>query len=144
MKNLPRILLVEDNEGDAELVIEALENSTVKSEIMVIDDGELALQYLSRGGKFENEQLPDLILLDVNLPKIDGKEILQYVKNDEILKKIPVIMLTTSSLQTDIDFAYNNHVNCYIVKSGNLAEFNKTISLLEKFWVHTVTYANII
>jgi chemotaxis family two-component system response regulator Rcp1 len=142
MKDLPKILLVEDNEGDAVLVFEALQNAEVKAQLVVVDDGEEAIQYLSRDGKYKGESLPDLILLDLNLPKVDGKGVLVFVKTNHELRRIPVVMLTTSSLQTDIDFAYDNHVNCYIVKSGNLTEFYKIIHSLEHFWVNTVTYAN--
>lgn len=134
--------MVEDNEGDAELVIEAFGNRGSQCDIIVIDDGEEALRYLSGDGKFKDEDLPDLILLDINLPKIDGKEILVFIKNSEPIKHIPVVMLTTSSLQSDINFAYKNHANCYIVKSGNLAEFNTIMEALEIFWMTSVTYAN--
>ena len=142
MKNLPRILLVEDNDGDAELTIEALENNALKTDIIVIDNGEDAMKFLKHEGKYLNETLPDLILLDLNLPKIDGREVLHFVKNNSALKRIPVVMLTTSSLQSDIDYSYNNHANCYIVKAGNLAEFNASINSLERFWIHCVTYPN--
>lgn len=143
MKNIFKILLVEDNEGDAELTIEALQDLAVKSQIEVINDGEQAISYLSNAGRLKDRKLPDLILLDLNLPKVDGKEVLLFVKNSEALKKIPVVVLTTSSLESDIAFAYNNHANCYMVKSGNLMEFNKAISALEAFWINSVTYANI-
>ena len=137
-----KILLVEDNEGDAELVIEALGNNGSRCDILVIDDGEEAIRFLSGEGRYANEALPDLILLDVNLPKIDGKEVLLFVKSNENLKQIPVVMLTTSSLQSDVDFAYKNHANCYLVKSGNLTEFYRTMESLENFWINSVTYAN--
>lgn len=142
MKNLPKILLVEDNDGDAELTIQALESNRVKSEIMVINNGEEALRYLNLEGKYFGQSLPDLILLDLNLPKVDGREVLHFLKNKDGLKKIPVVMLTTSSSQADINYSYNNHANCYIVKSGTLSEFNKAISSLERFWIQCVTYPN--
>ncbi|MDB5223074.1 MAG: response regulator receiver protein [Chitinophagaceae bacterium] len=141
MKNEPRILLlVEDNEGDAELTIEALKNNDIRSEIKVIKNGEEALQFLKLEGDYAHETLPDLILLDINLPKIDGKEVLHFVKNDEVLKKIPVVILTTSSLQKDIAYSYNNHANCYIVKPGNLKDFTTAINSIERFWIQCVTY----
>ena len=140
MGQLAKILLIEDNEGDAELTIEALENKIIKSNIKVIDNGEDALNYLKLEGKYQGEDLPDLILLDLNLPKVDGREILYFIKNTHDLKKIPVVMLTTSSLQSDIEYAYNNHANCYVVKSGNLSEFNESINSLERFWINSVTY----
>lgn len=136
MKHDPRILLIEDNEGDAELTIEALKHNAISSEIKVINNGEDALKFL----KLESEKLPDLILLDLNLPKVDGKEVLHFVKNDDALKGIPVVMLTTSSLQKDITYSYNNNANCYIVKPGNLKDFMTTINSIERFWINCVTY----
>lgn len=140
MKHEPKILLIEDNEGDAELTIEALKTNAISSQIKVIDNGKDALQFLKAEGEYSEEILPDLILLDINLPKVDGKEVLHFVKNDEHLKKIPVVMLTTSSLQKDIDYAYNNHANCYIVKPGNLKDFMWAVKSIENFWINCVTY----
>ena len=140
MKNEPKILIVEDNEGDAELIIEALQINSIKSEVKVINNGEEALHFLKHEGEYLDERLPDLILLDVNLPKVDGKEVLLFVKNDSELKRIPVVMLTTSSLQKDIAYSYDNHANCYIVKPGNLKEFIAAINSIEKFWTQCVTY----
>jgi CheY-like chemotaxis protein len=138
MRKDVRLLLIEDNEGDAELTIEALKSHTDRLEIIVINNGEDAIEYL----KSDDEELPQFILLDINLPKIDGKEVLHYIKNDDSLKKIPVVMLTTSSLQKDISYAYSNSVNCYIVKPGNLKDFINTINAIEKFWINCVTYPN--
>jgi CheY-like chemotaxis protein len=136
MKKHVKILLIEDNEGDAELIIEALKSHTVTLEIMVINNGDDALDYL----KACEKTLPDLVLLDINLPKMDGKEVLHFIKNDDGLKKIPVIMLTSSSLQKDINYSYNNHANCYIVKSSNLKDLVAYINSIEKFWINCVTY----
>lgn len=140
MKTNPKILLVEDNEGDAELIIEALQTHSVMPQIQVINNGEDALHFLRHIGAYLDETLPDLILLDVNLPKVDGKEVLHYVKNDIELKRIPVVMLTTSSLQKDIAYSYDNHANCYIVKPGTLNEFMLAINSIERFWTKCVTY----
>jgi len=137
MKNKKNnILLIEDNEGDVELILEALNSHSTRLEISVIDNGEDALLSL----KCKDRILPDLILLDINLPKVDGREVLHFVKNDEELKKIPVVMLTSSSLQKDIEYSYNNYANCYIVKPGNLADFINTIKSIETFWINCVTY----
>lgn len=136
MKKDAKILLIEDNEGDAELTKEALKKHSEYLEITVITNGEEAIQYL----KLNHEILPQLVFLDINLPKVDGKEVLHFIKNNDKLKKIPVVMLTSSALQNDINYAYNNHVNCYIVKSGNLKDFMDTINSIERFWMHCVTY----
>ena len=136
MKEKINILLIEDNEGDAELILEAFSSSSNSLNISVIDNGEDALLSL----KCKEGILPDLILLDINLPKIDGREVLHFVKNDDELKKIPVVMLTTSNLQKDIEYSYNNYANCYIVKPGNLPDFITTIKSIEKFWLNCVTY----
>src|SRR5665647_2037632 len=137
MKNKKiNILLIEDNEGDVELILEAFNSHSTMLEISVIDNGEDALLSL----KCKEGILPDLILLDINLPKVDGREVLHFVKNDDELKKIPVVMLTSSSLQKDIEYSYNNYANCYIVKPGNLADFINIIKSIETFWINCVTY----
>ena len=136
MKKKINILLIEDNEGDAELILEAFSSSSNSLNISVIDNGEDALLSL----KCKEGILPDLILLDINLPKVDGREVLHFVKNDDELKKIPVVMLSTSSLQKDIDYSYSNDANCYIVKPGNLNDFINIIKSIEKFWINCVTY----
>src|SRR6185437_10390978 len=136
MKKKVIILIIEDNEGDVELILEAFSSHSARLEISVIDNGEDALLSL----KCKEAILPDLILLDINLPKIDGREVLHFVKNDDELKKIPVVMLTTSNLQKDIEYSYNNYANCYIVKPGNLPDFITTIKSIEKFWLNCVTY----
>ncbi|KAA9040855.1 response regulator [Ginsengibacter hankyongi] len=136
MKKKINILLIEDNEGDVELIKEAFSSDAARLEISVIDNGEDALLSL----KSKDRVLPDLILLDINLPKVDGREVLHFVKNDDGLKKIPVVMLTTSSLQKDIEYSYNNYANCYIVKPGNLPDFIRTLKSIERFWLNCVTY----
>jgi chemotaxis family two-component system response regulator Rcp1 len=132
------ILLVEDNEGDIVLTMEALEEVRIKNEVSVLRDGAAALDYLFDLAKNNVEELPDLILLDINLPKIDGKEVLYQVKSNEILKKIPVVMLTTSSSEMDVDESYKYHANCYIVKPVDLNKFFSIVKAIENFWVSIV------
>ena len=140
MDEPPKILLIEDNEGDAELTIEALKNNELKAEINVITNGEEALRFLKLEGSDPDSRLPDLILLDINLPKVDGKEVLSFVKSDDNLKAIPVVMLTSSALEKDITYSYEHHANCYVVKPGNLKEFINIINSVVRFWIKCVTY----
>src|SRR5678816_1415829 len=116
MTKAVHILLVEDNEGDIVLTLEALKEARIHNNVDVIRDGEKAMEFLKKEGEFGNAKTPDLILLDINLPKIDGKEVLASIKNDEVLKIIPVVMLTTSDSEKDIIESYNSHANCYITK----------------------------
>lgn len=132
------ILLVEDNEGDVFLVTEALEEGKVINKISVTRDGKEAMDFLDKKGKYENEQLPDLILLDINLPKKNGHEVLEYIKEKDELKQIPVIMLTTSSSEKDILLSYKNHANCFITKPVDVDHFLKVIYSIENFWVNIV------
>lgn len=132
------ILLVEDNEGDIVLTLEALKEAKLKNKISVVRDGEEALQFLYREGKYVNEALPQLVLLDINLPKMDGKEVLNRIKNDPELKKIIVVILTTSSSEKDIMESYNNHANCYITKPVDLEKFIEVIHSIEGFWISIV------
>ncbi|MEO5561883.1 MAG: response regulator [Chitinophagaceae bacterium] len=132
------ILLVEDNEGDVVLAREALKEARIKNMITVITDGEKALEYLFCKENFKNSRLPDLILLDMNLPKVNGMEVLAKIKADEMLKIIPVVMLTTSTSEQDVKDAYRNYVNCYINKPINLEEFINVIKNIENFWLNTV------
>lgn len=129
------ILLVEDNEGDIVLAREALEEARIKNRITVITDGEKALEYLFYK---DNNRKPDLILLDMNLPKVNGLEVLAKIKADEALKIIPVVMLTTSTSEQDVLDAYRNYVNCYINKPIDLEEFIVVIKNIESFWLNTV------
>jgi DNA-binding response OmpR family regulator len=140
MQKRLKVLLVEDNIGDVELIIEAFHDNNVNSEIKVANNGEEAMIYLNSLEKGASESRPNLILLDINLPRMDGKEVLHHIKTNDKLKMIPVVMLTTSSLQNDILYAYNNQANCYIVKPTNLKEFINTIRALETFWLDCVTY----
>lgn len=132
------ILLVEDNEGDVILTLEALKQAKLRNKISVVRDGEQALSFLYKEGKYQSEESPHLILLDINLPKVDGKEVLARIKNDPDLKKIPVVILTTSSSEKDILEAYNNHANCYVTKPVDLNKFIDVIHTVEDFWISIV------
>tara|TARA_R110002072_G_scaffold251053_1_gene409867 strand:- start:328 stop:756 length:429 start_codon:yes stop_codon:yes gene_type:complete len=133
------ILLVEDNEGDILLTIDAFEESKIKSKISIARNGQEALDFLYKKQKFENAERPDLILLDINMPIFNGHEVLEKIKKDPNLKKIPVIMLTTSSNQNDIDKAYENHVNSYITKPIEINDFLDAILKIEEFWLQIST-----
>jgi two-component system, chemotaxis family, response regulator Rcp1 len=133
-----RILLVEDNEGDIVLTMEALKEARVHNTVDVVRDGEQAMQYLYKEGNYTNAQTPDIIFLDINLPKIDGTEILAQIKNDEVLKVIPVIMLTTSDAERDIMTSYYNHANCYITKPVDMDKFMDVIQTIKSFWISIV------
>ena|SRR5487761_2220266 len=132
------ILLVEDNEGDIILTLEALNVVGAGNEVIVARNGEEALAYLFRQDQFVNAATPNLILLDINLPKMNGLELLKKIKNDELLKIIPVIMLTTSNSRYDILDAYNSHANCYITKSSGLENFIEIVKLIKSFWLGIV------
>ncbi|TVP53169.1 MAG: response regulator [Mongoliibacter sp.] len=136
------ILLVEDNEGDIILTLDAFEESKIKTDISVAKNGQEALDFLYKRGEFENAEKPDLILLDINMPIFNGHEVLKQIKQDPNLKKIPVIMLTTSSSQKDIDTAYENHSNSYVKKPIDMDEFLKAILKIEEFWLQLSTLAD--
>lgn len=132
------ILLVEDNEGDIVLTIEALKEAKMSNKIDVVKDGEIALQFLKKEGPFSNSITPDLILLDINLPKVDGKEVLMEIKNHETLKVIPVVMLTTSDSEVDVLESYHNHANCYITKPVEFQKFLDVVHRIKNFWISIV------
>lgn len=131
------ILLVEDNPGDRELAREALAQSKIKNNLTIVVDGEEALAYLQQGPANKNIR-PDLILLDLNLPKIDGREVLAEIKKDSSLKTIPVVILTTSQNEIDILESYNLQANCYITKPIDFKQFLKVIQSIENFWLTIV------
>jgi CheY-like chemotaxis protein len=135
---LTHILLVEDNEGDILLTRDALENAKINVTLSVVKDGKEAMDFLNREGAYKDVCVPDMLLLDINLPKKNGHEVLQYVKGKENLKHIPVIMLTTSSSKADIDLSYQHHANCFITKSGDSNIFMEVIGKLEEFWISIV------
>lgn len=138
---LAHILLVEDNEGDIVLTLDAFEESKFQTEVSVARNGQEALDFLKKQDKFSDAKKPDLILLDINIPIFSGHEVLEEIKKDEILKKIPVIMLTTSSNQKDIDKAYTNYCNSYIQKPLDMDEFVKAVLKIEEFWLQLTMLA---
>lgn len=132
------ILLVEDNPGDVRLAREALKENKVENNLHIVEDGVSAMEFLRKQGKYQNAARPDLILLDLNLPKKDGREVLAEIKADNDLKRIPVVMLTISKAEEDILRAYNLHVNCYITKPIDLDQFIKVVRSVEDFWLTIV------
>jgi chemotaxis family two-component system response regulator Rcp1 len=132
------ILLIEDNAGDARLAKEALRDAKVKNNLTWVPDGVDALSYLRREGKYEKAPRPDLILLDLNLPRKDGREVLSEIKADEKYKCIPVVILTTSSAEEDVLKAYHLNANCYISKPVDLDQFIKVVKTIEDFWLTIV------
>jgi CheY-like chemotaxis protein len=132
------ILLVEDNEGDILLTTEALENAKLMTNLSVVKDGKEAIDFLTKEGKYPDARQPDMLLLDVNLPKRNGHQVLKFIKQSEILKHIPVIMLTTSSSASDINQAYQNYVNCYITKPIDAHSFLDVVATIENFWISIV------
>ena len=136
---LIKILLVEDNNGDILLTKEALAGAKIKYVLEVRKDGEAAISYLRDAADGSPGSLPDIILLDVNLPKRNGHEVLVSIKEEESLKHIPVIMLTTSSAPLDIEKAYQEHVNCYIVKPVDATRFVEVVNSIEGFWFGIVS-----
>lgn len=132
------ILLVEDNPGDVDLTREALENTKMHNNLHVAVDGEEAMAFLRKKGKYKNTPYPDIIMLDLNMPKKDGREVLAEIKADEYLRKIPVVILTTSSAEEDVLKAYNLHANCYITKPIDLNQFLKVVKSIEDFWLSIV------
>ena len=136
----PTVLIIEDNEGDIELIKEAFINPAIKKHIKICTNGEEAINFLKITETASDENKPNLILMDINLPKIDGKEVLNFIKGNAKLKMIPVVMLTSSRLAKDIYYAYENHANSYIVKPSNLKDFTEVIRCIEMFWINCVTY----
>jgi CheY-like chemotaxis protein len=131
------ILLVEDNEGDILLTTEAFEESKIVNKINAIRDGKSAINFFE--GITDKDEIPHMVLLDINLPRVSGHEVLTYIKNNEKYKAIPVIMLTTSSADKDILQCYKNHVNCYITKPIDVSDFMKAITKIEDFWINIVS-----
>lgn len=138
MNKKVRILLIEDNEGDIILTLEALREARIDNEIDVVRDGEQAMQFLNKEYPFNDAETPDLVLLDINLPRIDGKEVLVRIKTDPVLKVIPVVMLTTSDSEKDILEAYTNHANCYITKPVGFRNFMDVVMTIKEFWISIV------
>lgn len=136
------ILLVEDNPADVRLTIEALKEAKLKNTIHVAEDGEEALCYLYQKPPYEQSKRPDLILLDLNLPKVNGQEVLATIKTDKDLKSIPVVILTTSQEEEDIIKSYNLHANCYISKPVDMSQFIEVVSSIKDFWFTIVKLPN--
>ena len=136
------ILLVEDNAGDVRLTQEVLKGSKVRNNLIVANNGQEALNCLHRTGKYSKTARPDLILLDLNLPVMDGREVLEKIKVDLELKRIPVVILTTSKAEEDIIRTYNLHANCYVTKPVDLEQFVKVVKSLEDFWLAIVKLPN--
>ncbi len=132
------ILLVEDNPGDADLAREALEGGKISNQLFVVGDGEAALDFLNQSGGYAEMPRPDLILLDLNLPRKDGREVLADIKAHKDLKRIPVVILTTSQSEEDVLKSYNLHANCYITKPIDLSQFIKVVRSIEDFWLSIV------
>lgn len=132
--NFANILLVEDNPGDALLVEEALNNNKIMANLFIVEDGVEAMAYLKREGNYSDAVRPDLILLDLNLPRKNGREVLEEIKSTDGLKRIPVVILTTSSDEVDILRTYDLHANAYVTKPVDLSQFIKIIHELKDFW----------
>jgi two-component system, chemotaxis family, response regulator Rcp1 len=138
MGNAIELLLVEDSEPDVRLTQEALHEAKVKNRLWVVDDGVEALAFLRRQGQYAEMPRPDLILLDLNLPRKDGRQVLLEIKNDETLKRIPVVILTTSKNEEDVLRAYDLHANCYITKPVDFNRFMEVVKSIENFWLTVV------
>jgi CheY-like chemotaxis protein len=132
------ILLVEDNPGDVRLTREALKEGKIRNNLNVVGDGVEALRYLRREGQYAESTRPDLILLDLNLPKMDGREVLEAVKADPSLRLIPIVVLTSSAAEQDIVRAYDLHANCYVSKPVDLDQFIHVVKSIEDFWFSIV------
>jgi two-component system, chemotaxis family, response regulator Rcp1 len=132
------ILLVEDNPGDVRLTEEVLREAKIASKLSTVRDGEEALAFVRREGPHTGAPRPDLILLDLNLPRKDGREVLNELKSDDELRRIPVIVLTTSLAEPDIRMSYDLHANCYIHKPIDFEEFSTAIHSIQQFWLMTV------
>jgi two-component system, chemotaxis family, response regulator Rcp1 len=132
------ILLVEDNPGDVRLTVEALRGAKVANELHVVGDGEEAIEFLRQQGRHVDAPRPDIVLLDLNLPRLDGRDVLADIKTDPDLAKIPIIVLTSSTAERDIQQAYELHANCYISKPVDFTEFIHAVRSLEGFWLKIV------
>jgi len=138
------ILLVEDNPGDVRLTVEGLKESKVRNNLHVARDGVEAMEFLRRTGRYGGAVRPDLILLDLNLPRMDGREVLAEVKSDAKLKTIPVVVLTTSRAEQDVLRSYELQANCYITKPVDLEQFIAVVKSIEDFWFTIVTLPHVV
>jgi chemotaxis family two-component system response regulator Rcp1 len=133
------ILMVEDNPGDVRLTREALKGGKVWNQLHVVEDGVAALDFLNQRAPYQQASRPDLVLLDLNLPKKDGREVLAAIKSDPSLKMIPVVILTTSQAEEDVLRAYNLNANCYVTKPVDFDQFTRIVQTIEQFWLTVVT-----
>ena len=133
------ILLVEDNEGEARLVQEAMRDAKMRNHMHMVEDGVEAMEFLRRQGRFGDAPRPDLVLLDLNLPRKDGRQVLAEMKTDPMLKRIPVVVLTTSNAEQDVLSAYDLHANCYVTKPVDFDKFMYVVRQIDEFWVKVVT-----
>lgn len=133
---LHHILLVEDNEGDILLIDEALNDARILIDLSVVKDGKAAIDFLGKAGRYRDAMLPELVILDINLPKKNGHEVLKYIKENEMVKHIPVIIFTTSSSERDISQCYMNHANCYVTKPANVNDFLSVVGTMVNFWAN--------
>jgi chemotaxis family two-component system response regulator Rcp1 len=131
------ILLIEDNPGDVRLTREMLKECSVPNRLTSVSDGIEAISYLRRQGKYKDVSRPDLILLDLNLPRMDGREVLAELKGDSELKCIPVVVLTSSQAESDVLATYKLHANCYVTKPVGLSQFGSVVHSIEQFWLAT-------
>lgn len=133
------ILMVEDNPGDVDLTLEGLAEGKIANRLHVAEDGEEALEFLRRRGPFEDVPRPDLILLDLNLPRKSGLEVLEEIKDDPDLRVIPVVILTSSKAEEDVARSYRLHANCYVTKPVDFGQFAHVVRSVERFWFNVVT-----
>lgn len=138
MEKKVQILLIEDNLGDIRLIQEVLKESEHPYELQIVTDGEQAIRRLKREGEFKDALLPQLIFLDLNLPKKDGREVLAEIKGDNRLKSIPVVIFSSSEAEKDILNSYDLYANCYVVKPFDFNHFSQTIKSIQKFWLNVV------
>ena len=136
------ILLIEDNPADIRLMLEILKEGDIPSDFHVATDGEEGMRFLRQEAPFETAPRPDLVFLDLNLPKIDGREVLRLVKSDPALKRIPVVVMSSSEAAEDVEHVYEYHANCYITKPVDLEEFEKVGQLIKSFWLRAVKLPN--
>jgi len=138
MNSVIKVLIVEDNPGDVMLMQDALEGDETIDVIDVVKNGEEAIRYLKQQGEFQEKTRPNLVILDINLPRVNGHEVLQFIKNDEKTKETPVVMLSSSSSDEDIKASYHHYANCYVTKPVGLDNFMEVIREIKDFWLNFV------
>lgn len=134
-----KVLLVEDSEPDAELIAEVFDEHKLMVDLHVVTDGEQAMSFLLKEGKFADSPRPDLVLLDLNLPRKDGREVLKQMKENPKFRAIPVVVLTTSTAEEDVLYSYQLYANCFVTKPTELEEFEKIVQLIDQFWLTAAT-----